>query len=151
MRLSATNGGYRINVLTAPRPFRAGAVDTSTLVQDAKTEEPMTQVQLTVHMIKEGGLALEYPATADAAPNKVFRLAQFELLRPGRWQMQVLVGTSHGPMVLPCEVDVAELLPRWLETWPWIGWPAIAIVFFGIHEVLGRQRRDQGGPRLLGR
>ena len=47
-------------------------------------------------MTKPGGLALEYPATTEAATNKLFRAAQFELPEPGRWEMQVQVEGLHG-------------------------------------------------------
>ena len=73
MRWSEEKGGYRITVFPAPTPFRAGAVDISTLIQDALTGDPMTPVQVTVRMTKPGRLALEYPATTDAATNKLFR------------------------------------------------------------------------------
>jgi hypothetical protein len=132
MRLSGTKGGYRITVFTAPTPFRAGAVDISALVQDVSTGEPMTQVQVTVRMTKSGRPALEYPATAEAATNKLFHAAQFELPEPGRWELQLRVDGLHGPAVIGGEVEAAEPLPRWQEIWPWIGWPALAIVLFGL-------------------
>jgi hypothetical protein len=134
--LSGKEGGYRISVFTAPTPFRAGPVDLSTLVQDASSGDPMTQVTVTVRMTRSGRLALEYPATSDAATNKLFHAAQFELPEPGRWEVQVRVEGSHGPAVLGGEVEAAEPLPRWPELWPWIGWPILAIALFGIHQVL---------------
>ncbi len=96
LRLAAKKGGYQITVFAAPAPFRAGAVDISALVQDASTGDPMPDVRVTVRMTKPGRLALEYPATAEAATNKLFRAAQFELPEPGRWEMQVEVEGSHG-------------------------------------------------------
>ena len=96
MRLSGKKGGYQITVFTAPTPFRAGPVDISVLVQDASTGDPLTQVRVTVRMTKPGGLALEYPATTEAATNKLFHAAQFELPEPGRWEMQVQVEGLHG-------------------------------------------------------
>ena len=89
-------GGYQITVFTAPTPFRAGPVDISALVQDASTGDPLTQVRVTVRMTKPGGPALEYPATTEAATNKLFHAAQFELPEPGRWDMQVQVEGLHG-------------------------------------------------------
>jgi hypothetical protein len=86
-------------------------------------------------MTKPGRLALEYPATTEAATNKLFRAALFELPEPGRWALEVEVQGSHGLAVIGGELDAAEPLPRWRELWPWIGWPALAIVLFGIHQV----------------
>jgi hypothetical protein len=133
MRFSRKKGGYQITVFTAPTPFRAGAVDISALVQDASTGAPMTQVQVTVRMTKSGRLAVEHPATAEAATNKLFRAAQFKLPEPGRWELQVQVEGLHGLTELGCEVEAAEPLPRWWEMWPWIGWPALVIALFGVH------------------
>ena len=133
MRLSEEKGGYRISVFTAPTPFRAGAVDISALVQDASTGDPMTPVKVTVRMTKPGRPALEYPATTEAATNKLFRAAQFELPEPGRWEVQVQVEGLNGLAVLDGEVEAAEPLPRWRELWLWIAWPALAIALFGIH------------------
>ena len=151
MRLSGKKGGYQITVFTAPTPFRAGAVDISVLVQDASTGDPMTQVQVTVRMTKSGRPALEYPATSETATNKLFHAAQFELPEPGRWEMQVQVEGLHGPAVIGGELEAAEPLPRWQEMWPWIGWPALAIALFGIHQVLAERRSGQAGPLLRGR
>jgi hypothetical protein len=139
IRLSGRKGGYRITVFTAPTPFRAGAVDISALVQDASTGDPMTQVQVTVRMTKSGRLALEYPATSEAATNKLLQAAQFELPEPGRWALEVRVQGSHGLAVIGGDLDAAEPPPRWQEMYPWIGWPALAIALFSIHQILARR------------
>jgi hypothetical protein len=139
LRLSEKKGGYQITVFTAPAPFRAGPVDLSVLVQDSLTGEPMPHARVTVCMTKLGRPALAYPATSEAATNKLFRAAQFELPQPGRWEMQVQVEGLHGLAVIGGTVEAAEPLPRWQELWPWIGWPALVIGLFGIHQVLERR------------
>jgi len=144
MRLTGKRGGYRIAVFTAPTPFRAGAVDISALVQDASTGDPMTLVKVTVRMTKPGRLALEYPATTEAATNKLFRAAQFELPESGRWALEVEVRGSHGLAVIGGELEAAEPLPRWRELWPWISWPALAIALFGIPQFFARRTRMTG-------
>jgi hypothetical protein len=146
MRLSGKEGGYQIAVFTAPTPFRAGTVDISALVQDASTGDPLSVVRVTIRMTRPGGLALEYPATTEAATNKLFRAAQFELPEAGRWDMQVQVEGLHGIAVIGGEVEAAESLPRWPELWPWIGWPALVIVFFSIHQILVQRRFGRAGP-----
>jgi hypothetical protein len=141
LRLAEKKGGYQITVFTAPAPFRAGAVDISALVQDASSGDPMPDVRVTVRMTKPGRLALEYPATTEAATNKLFRAAQFELPEPGRWELQVEVEGIHGTAVCDGELDAADRLPRWQQMWPWIGWPVLAIALFGIHQTLRTRRR----------
>jgi hypothetical protein len=138
--LSAKKGGYRITVFSAPTPFRAGPVDISVLVQDAGTGEPVPQARVTVRLSKPGQPALEYPATQEAATNKLLHAAQFDLPQPGRWNLEVRVEGLHGPAVVGGELEAGEPLPRWLEMAPWIGWPAVAVALFGIHQLLVRRR-----------
>jgi hypothetical protein len=140
VRLSATKAGYRITVFTAPTPFRAGPVDISVLVQDARTGGPLPEARVIVRLAKAGQPALEYSATQEAATNKLLRAAQFELPEPGRWEMEVQVEGVHGPAVIGGEVEAAAPLPRWRELWPWFGWPALVVALFGMHQVLGRRR-----------
>src|SRR5260370_37856658 len=152
MRISEKRDGLLITVFTAPSPFRAGPVDVSVLVQDALTGELVPQAQVTVRMTKAGQLALEYPATREAATNKLLHAAQFELPEPGRWQLEVQVEAVHRLAVIGCALEAAAPLPRWRELWPWIGWPALAIALFGIHQVLARRRWSaKAGPLLRGR
>ena len=141
IRISERKDGFLITVFTAPAPFRAGPVDISVLVQDALTGEPVPETRVTVRMTKPGQLALEYPATREAATNKLLGAAQFELPEPGRWQLEVQVESAHGLAVVGGELEAAAPLPRWRELWPWIGWPALAIALFGIHQVFARRRR----------
>jgi hypothetical protein len=144
LRLSGTAGGYRISVFTAPTPLRAGPVDVSVLVQDASTGNPLTQVPVTIRMTRSGGPVLEYPATTEAATNKLFRAAQFELPGAGRWALQVRVDGRQGPAVIAGEVEAAEPLPRWPEIWPWFSWPTLVIALFGVHQILVRRRTGRG-------
>jgi hypothetical protein len=140
LRFSAKKSGYQISVFTAPTPIRVGTVDISAFVQDASTGNPIKDVRVTIRMTRKEIPALESPATTEAATNKLFRAAQLELPAPGRWQMQVQVQGPHGLAVIGGDVDVAEALPRWRQMWPWIGWPALVIALFGIHQILIRRR-----------
>jgi hypothetical protein len=146
IRLSEKKGGYQISVFTAPTPFRAGPVDVSVLVQDGLTGELISQAQVTVRMTQRDQPPLEYSATVEAATNKLFRAAQFELPRPGRWELQVRVEGLHGLAVVGSEVEAAGPLPRGRDLWLWIGWPALVIAIFGIHQVFVR-RPGSTGPR----
>lgn len=144
--MSEKKGDYLITVFTAPTPFRAGSVDISVLVQDSLTGDLVPQIRVTVRVSKPGQLASEYPAPAEAATNKLLHAAQFELPEPGRWQLEVQVEGVHGLAVLNGELEAAAHLPRWRELWPWIGWPALAIALFGIHQVLARRRSAKRYP-----
>jgi hypothetical protein len=146
LRLSGVQAGYQINVFTSPTPFRAGDVDISVLVLDAATGDLVTQAAVTVRMTKSGRSALEYAATTEAATNKLFRAAQFKIPEPGRWQLQVEINGLRGHAVIGGDVDVAAPLPRWRELWPWICWPAVAVVLFGFHQMsLSKRARQESG------
>jgi hypothetical protein len=148
LRFSAVQGGYRISVFTAPSPFRRGPVDVSVLVQDHATGEPMPTARVSVRMTQSGQPGLIYPATFEAATNKLFRAAQFELPASGLWELRVTVNGLHGQATIGGGVQAAVALPRWRELWLWVGWPAMAIVLFGIHQVLVRHK-NFGFPQAL--
>jgi hypothetical protein len=138
-RFAATKSGYNVSVFTAPTPLRAGLVDVSVLVLDASTGAPVTQLPTIVRMTMSGCALREYPATSDAATNKLFQAAQFELPKAGLWDLQVKVDTPRGAVMIGGTVEAAPPLPRWWDIMPWIGWPALAVALFGVHQVLVRR------------
>ena len=139
LRLTGKEGRYQISVFSAPTPLRAGPVDISVLLQDASSGDFVTQARVIVRVSKTGRPASEYPATFEAATNKLFRAAQFDLPERGDWDIQVEVESARGRAVIAGELDVAEAQPRWRELWPWIGCPALAIILFSIHQMLARR------------
>jgi len=141
VRLRERVGGYQITVFTSPTPFRAGPVDISVLVQDAATEEYMPDARVTVRLTARGtGEVQECAATAEAATNKILRAAEFRLPEPGSWDVAVAVEGSDGPALVRFEVQAHEPPPRWLEMWPWIGWPALVVALFGVHRALVQRK-----------
>jgi hypothetical protein len=138
LRLSERHGYYRISVFTAPNPLRAGPVDVSVLVQDARTGVALPQTEVTVRAIPQdgSGTLLVQPATRDAATNKLFQSAVFDLPAAGRWEIEVAVAGKQGSAAVRLQVEAAEAAPPWLELWPWLGWPIAIIALFGIHQVL---------------
>ena len=140
MRLREKAGGYQIMIFTSPTPFRAGPVDISVLVQDAATEEYVPNVRVTVRRTARRTVeVLEYPATAEAATNKLLRAAEFQLPEPGWWDVDIAVEGPHGPALVRFEVQADEPPPRWLELWPWFTWPALVVALFSVHRVLARK------------
>jgi hypothetical protein len=141
VRLHERAGTYQIAVFTSPTPFRAGPVDVSVLVQDAVTGDCVPEAQVTVRLTaRNSGQVLEYPATAEAATNKLFHAAVFQLPEPGWWDVSVAVEGPHGPARIRFGVQADEPPPRWLELWPWFGWPVFAVALFGLHQVLMRRK-----------
>jgi hypothetical protein len=141
VRLRQQAGAYHVTVFTAPTPFRAGLVDVSVLVLDAATGEFVPEARVSVRLTaRASGEVLEYPATAAAATNKLFHAAVFQLPEPGWWDLDVGVEGPRGPALLRFGIEADEPPPRWLELWPWFAWPALAVVFFGLHQRLVRRK-----------
>jgi len=140
-------GGYQVTVFTSPTPLRAGPVDVSVLVQDAATGECVPEARVTVYLKAPGHPALEYPATPEAATNKLFHAAEFRLPAPGWWDVAVAVEGPHGPARVRFGVEADEPPPRWLDLWPWFGWPALVVALFGVHQVLIRRKAPSVSTR----
>jgi hypothetical protein len=117
-------------------------VDISVLVQDALTNEPVSDIQVTITAARRGSPAvITNPATTDAATNKLYHAAIFDLPEPGEYTLEVSVAGVRGDSHVELEVDAAAPLPPWLTMWPWLGWPVLAIAWFATHQLLARRRK----------
>src|SRR5207244_7568896 len=116
---------HRISVFTSPTPLRAGPVDVSILVQNAATGEPTVKPQVTVRARRRGQPTdmVTCLATTEAATNKLFRAAVFELPEPGWWDVEVQIEGLREPVRVEFEMEAAERLPTWRTLWPWVAWP----------------------------
>jgi hypothetical protein len=156
VRLSQQAGPYRVTVFTAPTPLRAGPVDVSVFVQDGAGGEPLPDVTVRITLTPAGrsGQALEARASREAATNKLFQAATFDLATPGPWQLVTAVEGPRGEARCVCEIEVEAPPPRWVELWPWFAWPVVPVVLYALHQVLGRKGRQghagRGRPPGLG-
>jgi hypothetical protein len=149
VRLCQRAGNYQLAVFTSPTPFRAGPVDISVLVQDPTTGECMPGAEVIVRLTGHGsGQTLEYAATFEAATNKLFRAAVFELPEAGWWDAEVAIKGPQGPASVQFGLEAGDVLPRWLDLWPWYTWPALAVALFGLHQRLMRRPHRATGAAL---
>jgi hypothetical protein len=134
-------------------------VDFTVLVQNAATGECAPHARATLCLTaRKTGACLEHLATAEAATNKLYLAAVFELPEPGWWDVDIAIEGAQGPARLRFEVQVNEALPRWQELWPWFAWPALIVLIFSGHRGLVRRTRRSIGAhpsemkslRLLG-
>jgi hypothetical protein len=142
VRLSEQQGKYRITVFTAPTPVRAGPVDVSVLVQEAATGElaPGVRVMIKLERPESAGWTLQYPATTEAATNKLFHAATFDLPEPGCYLVEVQIDGDLGEAQVRFELSADEGSPQWPSMWACVGWPVVAILLFGVHQRLVRRR-----------
>ncbi len=140
VRLSETQGPYRITAFTSPNPFRAGPVEISVLVQDATTGDalPDAKVRLTLAPRDEPDESRTYVAPSGAATNKLYHSATFELPRAGEWTVAIEVDGPSGVARTSFDVVAGERLPRWASFWPWFSWPFLVVALFAVHQALAR-------------
>ena len=149
VRFSKQCAGYRITLFTLPTSLRAGVVDFSVLVQSTKSNQPLLDVPVAVHVYPEmhpqqrsGG-----QATTAAATNKLFHAIALELSKPGRWHVEVVVGADSPVETV---LEVGPPMPAWIDLGLWIGWPALAILLFALHQYLARRAtRWERGHKMM--
>jgi hypothetical protein len=135
-------GPYQIAVFTAPTPLSAGPVDVSVLVQNADTQEPISEVEIAIKAMHRGkhGATISHPATIEAATNKLFHAAVFDLPEAGLWKLEVSIMGPLGATQASVDLEVAEAPPPYLAMWPWVSWPVLPILLFSAHQFLIRRR-----------
>jgi hypothetical protein len=133
---------YRLAVFTTPTPVRAGPVDVSVLVQEADTGELAAGIHVTIQAESRDsrGVAIERQTTTESATNKLYYAAAFDLPEPGWYSVEVSIDGPKGKVVAHFDMEAADPLPSWLAVWPWVAWPGLAILLFGVHQVLVRRR-----------
>jgi hypothetical protein len=148
VRLAERVGSYQVTVFTSPQYLRAGPVDISVLVQEPATGAPIRDavVRVEVSALGRSGPTITSLATYEAATNKLYQAAKFDLPESGQWEVRVQIDGVHGPAETSFPVDAAEPLPRWLDLWFWIALPVVPIVLFGANEILTRRRVRASAP-----
>jgi len=131
-------GDYQFAVFASPDPLRAGPVDISVLIQDAETNEPITDMSVDVKLTRRDDPAktIYASATTAAATNKLLRATLIELPEPGWWDGEVVCDGNHGPIETRFAIEAGPPLPKWLTVWPWFAWPFGAVALFGVHRWL---------------
>jgi hypothetical protein len=148
VRLSQTQGPYRITALTSPNPFRSGPVEINVLVQDATSGDalPDANVRLSLALRDEPDEARLFVAHSGATTNKLFHSATFQLPRAGEWTVSIDVEGPAGTARTSFDVTAGERLPRWVSFWPWFSWPFWVVALFAVHQTLARATPSAAHP-----
>lgn len=153
VRVMERHGNCQLTVFTSPNPLRAGPVDVSVLVHDAKTGQPLPAATVTVKLTSSDPSQppLRVAATTAAATNKLLRAALVELPTPGRWQVFIACAPAGDQATVETKftMEAAPSLPRWLAVWPWFTWPIAAVLLFAIHCRLVARRQTRRALREL--
>jgi hypothetical protein len=142
LRAWKQHGDYEIAIFTEPSPVVASPVDISVLLIDRNTGEPDGKVRVTIEVSPEGkpDKVVRHLAVEQAATNKLFRAASFELRETGRCGVDVCI---EGPVDrVKIHFDLIVEMPWSTPTgiWPWVLWPLPAIGLYGMHRRLVRRR-----------
>jgi hypothetical protein len=127
-------------------------VDVSVLVQETATGKLASGVQVTIKAVRRGSpdVAFHGPATTEAATNKLYYAAIFDLPEPGWYSVEVSIDGVLGKAQVRFELEAAEPLPSWLAMLPWVGWPVLVILLFSIHQLLVRISQAKPFPARRG-
>lgn len=131
-------GLCEIAVFTAPTPMVAGPVDISVLVLDSTSGQPVENAEVIVTATPTGrtGDALRHAATTTAATNKLMYAALFDLPETGSWDMEVSIDAQDQNATIHFTMEAGKPWPPWTALLPWICWPAVVVVLYGIHQWL---------------
>jgi hypothetical protein len=138
LRAWKRHGDHEIAVFTDTSPVVTGPVDISVLLLDRNTGEPDREARVLVEVSPEGRpeKTTRRIATEQAATNKLFRSAVFELRDTGRSDVNVRIDGPNDHAEIHFDLIVGRPWSAWTGVWPWILWPLPAIGLYGIHRRL---------------
>lgn len=144
VRASKREDNWQVTVFTEPTPLRAGPVDVSVFVQDVDTGQPIVGSTIDIEIAPRAlsSEKLHVAATGEAATNKLFQAAHFNLPTAGWWDGTVTARCPTGNIELRFELEVAAPLPPWRSLWLWFCWPFVAVVLF----VISRRSKSSSTP-----
>ncbi|HVA46241.1 MAG TPA: hypothetical protein VNH11_07700 [Pirellulales bacterium] len=140
---SQRHGNRQVTVFSSPTPLAAGPIDISVFIQDADTGEPVLDDAIEIEVApRDGSLApARYEATPDAATNKLFQAAEFELPDAGAWQFTIVIHTPDDDLRVHFELEAADSLPTWRSLWPWFCWPFLVIAMVARFHATGTRNK----------
>ena len=141
LRFRRDLGFYQATVFTESSVLRTGPVDVSVLVEDQRTGEFVTDVRcaLVIRGTDQPHSSRSYVLSGKHATNKLFQSARVDFPVAGVWRVDLHLADAAGEEQGTFQLRVNDARPRWVELIPWIAFPFVVIVVFGVHEkrVLG--------------
>ena len=144
-----------VTVFAAPLPLRAGPVDVSVLVQDAKTTKPLLDAQVEIAWSPSDSSSPAWmppccsmdqstdriPATRAHSQNKLIYSSLVPIKSSGPSELIIRVKSGDREALLSTDVTVGPPRSPALAYWPWLAFPPFAIAGFAVHQHLSRRRR----------
>jgi hypothetical protein len=157
VQLHAVSGPFDITLFAEPPLPRAGQIDFSVLIQDAKSGEPVMDAEVTLALtpvkVRQNAQPAWYPpscavsAPADlaavkllhsGASNRLLYGALVEVPAAGVWHVRTEVQRGDEHALVEGTVDVADPFPPVANYWPLFLFPVVAI---GLYVLRGHIQR----------
>jgi hypothetical protein len=157
VQLHSVSGPFEITLFAEPPLPRAGQIDFSVLIQDAKSGEPVMDAAVTlaltpvkVHQNAQPAwyppsCAVSAPANLAAVPllhsgasNRLLYGALVEIPSAGVWHVQTEVRRADERARVEGTVDVADPFPPVANYWPLFLFPVMAVGLYLLRERIQR-------------
>lgn len=150
-----TINGLDLTVFASPFPLRAGPVDVSVLVQDAKgkavldaavelgwtTSSPAAPTDWLPPCCSMGTALGKTPALRTHSQNKLLYGAILPVRSAGPSEISVTVKTAVTEASLAIPAQVSPPRAPALAYWPLFAFPPVAVGMFALHQRLARRSR----------
>jgi hypothetical protein len=162
-------GPLSITVFVPPEIVRGKPIDVSVLVQWEENGDPALNADVSLVLNPLSGSATDQPdplcgrssaapsvpspntrdhavtarATREQASNKLLYAAPVELNTAGTWRLHVSVSCGSINAGFDCLLPVSETTAESSGLWPFLAFPPITIVAFGINQWLRRSSLEK--------
>lgn len=139
-------GDWRVTLLAAPWPLRAGPVEFSVLLQDARSGRPVPEAEIALEVRSPGAqlasaMPAHFPALRGGGGNPLFYSARLELTQPGRWWLRVRVVEPALSPLSGVAVEVAPAASLFVRHGIALSLPILGVALLWLHEKLRRRMR----------
>jgi hypothetical protein len=157
VQVHSVSGPFEITLFAEPPLPRAGQIDFSVLIQDAKSGEPVMDAAVTlaltpvkVHQNAQPAwyppsCAVSAPADLAAVPllhsgasNRLLYGALVEIPAAGVWHVRTEVQRGNEHASAEGSVDVADPFPPVANYWPWFLFPVVAVGLYVLRQHVQR-------------
>src|SRR5215469_11360200 len=153
VQLHSVSGPFDITLFAEPPLPRAGQIDFSVLIQDAKSGEPVMDAVVTLALMPvkvhqnaqpawyPPSCVVSAPANLAAVPllhsgasNRLLYGATLEIPSAGVWHVRTEVQRGGEHAFVEGSVDIADPLPPVASYWPLFLFPVVAVGLYVLRE-----------------
>jgi hypothetical protein len=157
VQLHSVSGPFDITLFAEPPLPRAGQIDFSVLIQDAKSGEPVMDAAVTLALtpvkVRQNAQPAWYPPSCavsgpanlaavpllhSGASNRLLYGAMVEIPAAGVWHVRTEVQRGDERALVEGTVDVADPFPPVANYWPLFLFPVIAIGLYLLRQRIQR-------------